>query len=342
MKFGIWDHIDRSALPLAEQLSLRLDFLKAADKAGYYSFHVAEHHATPLNMVPVPGVFLGAVARATKRIRLGPLTYLLPLYAPLRLIEEISILDHLSGGRLDLGIGRGVSPFEMNYHNVDQETSIAVFNEVLEIVLKGFGADRLSHKGQYFTYREVPMELRPLQSPHPPIWYPSSSAFGANLAGERGYNFVTLGSLDMTRRNVATFREALAAGGGADVTAEGFKEGVAIGVLRYAVIAETNQDAMAAARPAYAAWYDNLTKLRRENTKGSSIDAHVPQDIEAAVAAGAAVVGTPNRVAAELAAQIEQTGVNYMIMGFYMGTMAHEHALRSLHLFAEEVMPSLT
>ena len=70
-----------------------------------------------------PGVYLGAVARATKRMRLGPLVYLLPLYSPLRLIEEICMLDHLSHGRMEVGVGRGVSPFELKYHKIEHEES---------------------------------------------------------------------------------------------------------------------------------------------------------------------------------------------------------------------------
>ena len=127
MRFALFDHVDRSDRPLARQLDERLEYVAAADAAGFYAYHVAEHHATPLNLVPVPGVYLGAVARATTRMRLGPLVYLLPLYSPLRLIEEIGILDHLSHGRLDVGVGRGVSPFELNYHKVDPDTSREVF-----------------------------------------------------------------------------------------------------------------------------------------------------------------------------------------------------------------------
>ena len=137
MKFGLWDHVDKSDKDLATQFDERLEFAAAADEAGFYCYHVAEHHATPLNMVPVPGVYLGAVARMTKKIRLGPLVYLLPLYSPLRLIEEISILDHLSHGRLDIGVGRGVSPFELNFHNVDPETSREVFIDALAAVTEG-------------------------------------------------------------------------------------------------------------------------------------------------------------------------------------------------------------
>src|SRR5262245_42398883 len=113
MKFGLFDHVEHADRPLATLFDERLAFVQAAEKAGIYCLHVAEHHATPLNMVPVPGVYLAAVARATRRLRLGPLVYLLPLYSPLRLIEEIAMLDHLSHGRLDVGVGRGVSPFEL-------------------------------------------------------------------------------------------------------------------------------------------------------------------------------------------------------------------------------------
>src|SRR2546423_12739603 len=115
MKVGLFDHVEHGGRPLATLFEERIAFAKAADDAGLYCLHVAEHHATPLNLVPVPGIYLGAVARATRRIHLGPLVYLLPLYSPLRLAEEICILDHLSNGRLEVGIGRGVSAFELGF-----------------------------------------------------------------------------------------------------------------------------------------------------------------------------------------------------------------------------------
>jgi alkanesulfonate monooxygenase SsuD/methylene tetrahydromethanopterin reductase-like flavin-dependent oxidoreductase (luciferase family) len=124
MQIGLFDHVEHGKRPLATLFDERLAFVRAAEEAGIYCLHVAEHHATPLNMVPVPGVYLGAVARATQRMRLGPLVYLLPLYSPLRLIEEICILDHLSHGRLEIGIGRGVSPFELKYHKIDHDESM--------------------------------------------------------------------------------------------------------------------------------------------------------------------------------------------------------------------------
>ena len=110
MKFGIFDYIDARGETLQQTYEDRLALLQAAEAAGFYGYHLTEHHATPLSMTPSPSVFLAAAARETRRIRLGTLLYLLPLYHPLRLLEELCMLDHLSGGRLDIGVGRGISP----------------------------------------------------------------------------------------------------------------------------------------------------------------------------------------------------------------------------------------
>src|SRR2546430_10900035 len=110
MKFGVFDHLDASGRPLAGFYEERLSLIEAYDRSGLYAYHCAEHHATPLGMSPSPSVFLAAVAQRTERILLGPLVYTLALYHPLRLAEEICMLDQLSGGRLQLGIGRRISP----------------------------------------------------------------------------------------------------------------------------------------------------------------------------------------------------------------------------------------
>src|ERR1700694_3156731 len=137
MKFGLFDHVEDGGRPLATLFDERRLFARAPDDAGIYCLHVAEPHATPLNMVPVPGIYLGAVARATKRMRLGPPVYLLPLYSPLRLIEEICILDHLSHGRLEVGVGRGVSPFELNFHKVAHDQSREIFMDAFACISAG-------------------------------------------------------------------------------------------------------------------------------------------------------------------------------------------------------------
>src|SRR5471030_1295545 len=118
MKFGVFDHMDRAGSGLGRQFEDRLKLIELYEKSGFHAYHLAEHHATPLGMAPSPSVFLAAVAQRTKRLRFGPMIFALPLYHPLRLIEEICMLDQMSGGRLDMGFGRGASPIELELFGV--------------------------------------------------------------------------------------------------------------------------------------------------------------------------------------------------------------------------------
>jgi alkanesulfonate monooxygenase SsuD/methylene tetrahydromethanopterin reductase-like flavin-dependent oxidoreductase (luciferase family) len=129
MQFGVFDHMDRSAVPLDRFYADRLRLAEEYDTCGFYGYHVAEHHATPLGVAPSPGVWLAAVAQRTKQLRFGPLVYLLPLYHPLKLLEEICMLDQMSGGRLMLGVGRGISPIELRYYGIDPDAAPAMYAE---------------------------------------------------------------------------------------------------------------------------------------------------------------------------------------------------------------------
>src|SRR6202048_46806 len=105
MQFGIFDHLDDSGVPLGRHFEERLRLIEAYDRAGFYGYHLAEQHNTPLRSAPPPGVCLAAVAQRTKQLRFGPMVYLLPLYHPLRLIDEVCMLDQMSGGRFFYGGG---------------------------------------------------------------------------------------------------------------------------------------------------------------------------------------------------------------------------------------------
>lgn len=347
MKFGLFDHIDRSDRPLAQQFDERLELVATADRLGFYCYHVAEHHGTPLNTVPVPGVYLGAVARATKQLRLGPMVYLLPLHSPLRIIEEISILDHLSHGRLEVGVGRGVSPFELNFHKVDVANSRAIFADAYACIVEGLTHDRLTYTGPHYTYENVPIALHPLQQPYPAFWYGSSNEVGAAWAGEHGMHFAGNGGMERVRRNVAAFKDGLARRGGPVIPKPEFPDGVAIGVSREIVVAETDADARRIGKPAHEHLYQNQTYLRRENAAGRIASLSVPVapttragDFDEAIREGSTILGSPQTVRETIAAQIGELGINYMICYFMFGTMALADALRSIALFASEVKPA--
>jgi alkanesulfonate monooxygenase SsuD/methylene tetrahydromethanopterin reductase-like flavin-dependent oxidoreductase (luciferase family) len=344
MKIGLFDHIEHGGRPLAQLFDERLEFIRAADEAGFYCLHLAEHHATPLNMVPVPGVFLGAAARATKKIRLGPLVYLLPLYSPLRLIEEISMLDHLSHGRMEIGVGRGVSPFELKYHKVEHDQSREIFIDAFNCLRAGLTADELSYSGKHYQYDKVPIALRPLQQPHPPFWYGSSGAEGSTWAGEQGLHFVTLGPTPFAKENIDTFKAAFARRGKAAQPKPEFSGGVAIGVQRHIFVDETDEKAERWAKPAMEVHLKHInwlrtkhgvtaTAARMKNVRG--------QNFEECVEEGTVIAGSPKTVRAALEQQLATLGANYLLAYMFLGTMSLADAMRSLKLFTSEVMPAI-
>src|SRR3954454_21249730 len=152
MEFGVFDHLDRNDLPLHDYYEARLKIIEAYDRLGFYGYHVAEHHSTPIGMAPSPSVFLAAVAQRTRRLRFGPMVYALPLYHPLRMIEEICMVDQMSRGRLEIGFGRGSVPEELVYYGAEPEEAQQLYAEALELILKGLTERTLSFEGQFFRF----------------------------------------------------------------------------------------------------------------------------------------------------------------------------------------------
>src|SRR5579871_891192 len=245
MKFGIFDHMDQGAVPLGEQYENRLTLIEAYERAGFRAYHLAEHHATPLGMAPSPSVFLAAVAQRTKKLRFGPLVYTLNLYHPLRLIDEICMLDQMSGGRLELGLGRGISPYEVGYYGVDPATGPERFAEASEVILKGLTQERLDHHGKYFTFRDVPMEMRPVQVPYPPLWYGANSLESADRLAKQGYNSVVGMKAEGVGAFTARYRAAWKALG-RDEADMPF-----IGLSRHILVGDTDKEAQSAAKRAF-------------------------------------------------------------------------------------------
>jgi len=344
MKIGLFDHVEQSDRPLAALFDERLEFAAAADEAGFYCLHVAEHHQTPLSMVPAPSVYLAAIARLTKRIRLGPLVYLLPLYSPLRLIDEIVMLDHLSHGRLDVGVGRGVSPFEIGYHKIDPERSREIFIDAYDCLVAGLTHDTLNHDGEFYQYRDVPMPLRPLQLPYPPFWYGSSNTTGATWAGEHGLHFTANGPVALAKTNIAAFKEALARRGAPLSPKPEFPGGTAIGALRYVVVADTDEEARRIAQPAAERHIAALNWLRVKHAQtamATRLNIPAGGSYDELVGQGLMIAGTPDKVAAEIERQAPELGINYFIAYMFFGTMSRADAMRSLRLFRAEIMPRL-
>ena len=330
LEFGVFDHLDaRAGVPAAQTYEDRLRLIEAYDRAGFRTWHLAEHHATPLGLAPSPGIFLAAVAQRTSRLRFGPMVYCLPLYQPLRLIEEICMLDHLSGGRFEFGVGRGISPFEVAYFGVGREDAQALYMETFAVLMQGLTRPELTHHGAFFEYDSVPMVLTPMQRPHPPIWYGVATPNGASWPAEQGINIISNAPCAIARQATDQYRETWHRTHDSGTLP-------LIGAARHVYIAETQAEAERIAARAYAAWYGNFIDLWR---KHGQVDRAYAGDLDTARARDAVIVGTPDSVAAEIERQVEQAGLNYFVCRFAYGDLSYDEAAASLALFVGEVMP---
>jgi alkanesulfonate monooxygenase SsuD/methylene tetrahydromethanopterin reductase-like flavin-dependent oxidoreductase (luciferase family) len=192
LQFGIFDHVDDNGTPLADLFETRLKLVEQYDRSGFRSYHIAEHHSTPLGMAPSPSVFLAAVAQRSRRLRFGPLLYVTPMYHPLRVAEEVVMLDHMSRGRLELGLGRGASPIEIAGFNIDPTNAPAMNREATDLILKALTSEVVRYEGKFYRCKNVRIEAPPLQQPYPPLWFaPTEPGRAADAARLKG-NMVTL------------------------------------------------------------------------------------------------------------------------------------------------------
>ncbi len=331
MKFGIFDHVDDSGLPLPAHMAARLDMVAAYDAAGFHAYHVAEHHGTPLGHAPSPAVFLAAVSQRTTRLRFGPLVFLLPLYHPLRLIEEIGMLDALSGGRLELGYGRGISPIEMGFYGVPMDEQVERTAEAFEVVMKGLASERLKHHGRFFQFDDVPMLQRPQQQPHPPLWYGTNSPASVERCAQERVNMVTLATGEGMASMLAGYRAAYD-GTPADMPL--------LGVGRHVVVADTDAEAEAIARPAFARWRASFVHLWETRGAVNPFVASFPADWDAFVAKGGGVAGSPATVRAFIEREEALGGFTYFMAQMAFGGMTVAQVCRSAELMGSEVMPT--
>jgi alkanesulfonate monooxygenase SsuD/methylene tetrahydromethanopterin reductase-like flavin-dependent oxidoreductase (luciferase family) len=334
MEFGVFDHLDRGNLPLGDYYEARLKLIEGYDRAGFHAYHVAEHHSTPLGMAPSPSVFLAAAAQRTKRLRLGTLVYALPLHHPLRMIEEICMLDHLSGGRLDMGFGRGSSPIELEYYGEDPEDSPRDYAEALDTVLRGLREKVLNAQTRAHTIKDVPMELAPLQQPHPPLWYGVHSTESAERAARMGFNIACNEPAEDSARYIARFWS---------VWRETHGNGTPpphAGTTQFVVIAESDDEALAIARRAYLVWHRSFHHLFRRHGRTPKISGG-EADFDTLCARGKGVAGTPDTVLRFLKQRLKTAGANYCINRFAFGDLTLAESMRSVDLFVSDVRPAL-
>jgi alkanesulfonate monooxygenase SsuD/methylene tetrahydromethanopterin reductase-like flavin-dependent oxidoreductase (luciferase family) len=336
LEFGLFDWVDAApGLSVADVYDARLRVLAEADQGGFATYHLAEHHGTPLGLAPSPAVFIAAAARVTQHIRLAPTTFVVPLYDPLRLAEEIAMLDQLSHGRLDVGVGRGSSPHEIAMYGLDPADAAGRFQESFPAVLEALETGR---------FGQVELSVPVRQRPHPPLWYPTSNPDSIPRLGDQGYNVLfgfgfTSPPLDVVREQSRTFFARFRvseARGEARCSLPGRPP--RFGVMRHVFVAPTDREALELARPAFADHYASFAHLWRKH--GSDRFTTLPA-LDELVEDGKVFIGSPESVAAQVTEAVGVGELNYLAGAFAWGSLDIEAVLRSIRLFRDEVEPAV-
>jgi alkanesulfonate monooxygenase SsuD/methylene tetrahydromethanopterin reductase-like flavin-dependent oxidoreductase (luciferase family) len=351
MQFGIFDHIEGMAgTSMRTVLRDRIELVKAADQAGFYAYHLAEHHGTDLCLAPNQEIFLAAAAEATSQIRLGPLVKILPLHHPIRVVEDICILDQLTGGRVEYGVGRGIAAVEHFWFEGDWFASHERFDEAIALVLQGLRTGRMDPIAcKHYDFPAIDVSMSPFQAPNPPFWYPGNPV----TAGRFGLNLVWPGPIPKEAYDlyVSTWMEHRNDPVRADAPGAAPK----VGSTMLLGIAEKAVDAKAIAAR-------GLTGLMRRIVNVHTFDHQVldPLQAEAALnplARGAYALtapggdallpeltkdsGTPSEVRDRLLETFADSPVDYLILQLPTGDMTIDESRRTLELFIEDVMPAL-
>ena len=335
MKFGVFDHMDDAGVPLGQLYADRLQLLEAYDRAGLHGYHLAEHHSTPLGCAASPGLFLAAAAQRTRTLRFGPLVYLLPFYHPLRLIEEICMLDQMSGGRLELGVGRGVSPFETKAYGLDFANTGEIYHEAFQLILKGLASDELTFEGKHYQFRQRADD-------------PAAGAAPASAAVVRDHDPGECGLAGGKRREHRHHR-----------IASDRARSSPIGIARCAPgSARLRPDGPLWAWP--ATWWWPIPTRRRLRSRDAPIRTGATASAGCSRATAPSrgsrrfirppstswprsTTASPDRLARYATSsrpRSRRAASNYLLSWFAFGDMTLAESLRSVELFAREVMPA--
>jgi alkanesulfonate monooxygenase SsuD/methylene tetrahydromethanopterin reductase-like flavin-dependent oxidoreductase (luciferase family) len=270
----------------------------------------------------------------TTTIRLGPLVYVLPLYHPLRLYEEICMLDHLSGGRLMVGVGRGGALLEHQRYGIDPTDAPAMYHEAFAVLMRAFEADVLDFEGKFYRYKDYVVQTKPVQRPHPPLWYGAPNADAIAWAAPRSVNVVSLGPAARARTISDRYRQEWATLGRKP------DDLPKIGITRHIVVADSDAEAERIAQDSYPRWRDAMDFLWRRSNVDFILKEIYPPDFAGLQQVGNGIAGSPSTVRDYISRLQAETGINYLLGQMVFGTMAFEQAERSIRLFANEVMPA--
>ncbi len=315
---------------------------RLADALGCDAIWLAEHHFDGICAYADPIAFAGALAASTSQAKLGFAVLQMALHHPIRVAEQIAVLDHLTGGRIIVGLGRGSSYNIYDYQGfgVDHHEAQALLDEAEEIIVRAWTEDGFRHHGRFWQLDVPLLRPRPCSKPYPPLVRAASGEASMLELARQGRPFLmNVQSSPTTRRRFAVYREAMAEAGFDD-------ERIARSldqcwVWRNVFVAPTQAEAERVGIPAFEAMVASRAEMRNRIYRETGLRIEVPaSDLPSARASAdhGFICGAPARVA-EAIAEIAELGVGGMIATFRLGPLPHQAAVDSLELFMTEVAP---
>ena len=337
MKFGLFfvmqrpDHLSERAIYETE-----IPQMVAAEDLGYDSIWIAEHHFSNFGICSAPQVLAASVAGQTKRLRVGMGIVLLPLHDPVQIAEELAVLDLVSGGRLDVGIGRASTTVEYSGYSVPYEESRARVDENLTIMRGLWTQDPFSYSGRFRQVNAVSAIPKPLQKPYPPLYLACNSAETVPIAARHGLpmmtSFLVLDQALVERREV--YRQASAEAGfpAAEVEARIAQTWN----IRFVYVADNERDALDDPKEHMMGYLGAATGRPNSILRQGG---RAERSYEDYLRAGTAFYGTPNQVVDQIGAFREYTGIENLLCFMSVRAMDPAKVMRSMELFAAKVMP---
>ncbi|MGE0539978.1 MAG: LLM class flavin-dependent oxidoreductase [Dehalococcoidia bacterium] len=306
-------------VPLQTVYARALERIEMMDRCGGYdAVWLAEHHFNTYSVCPSVHIMGTLAAARTQRLRIGTAVSLAAMYHPLRLAEEVALLDVLSGGRVNWGAGRGNDPVEFGVFGLDRDSSYAKFREHVDVVLRAWQDERLTYDGEFVQVRDVEVLPKPLQQPHPPVWVAATSPDAIEWAAAAGHSILMdpHSSHVEIGRKLTAYRSGLAAAGHS-------VEGRTTPIARLIAIAPTDDEAREVARRG-AQWTVTSYVKQKRNDGVDPIDRYVNDVV---------IHGSPARVVDQLLRLREEIGLEYLLAA----PLSHQSFL----MLTEEVIPKV-
>ena len=353
LDFAFWDSVSDAAegAVIADVYDDHIRLTQRIEAMGWHSYFVIEHQNSPVGRITAPSVYLTAVARETSQLRLGAMMWQLPFYQPVRLAQDVAMLDQLSRGRVEFGTGIGVHEHEFIRWGVDYYQRQAISEEAIEIIKMAWTQDEVTYHGKYFTYEEALPNPRPYQKPHPPIWAAVHSDEAMRFAARSNYNVAqNLDTDEAVARKFDIYRETWKECGHAGPMPRVFLQ-------RTVHVAPTDEQAHEEASKFIGAaqtrrvgggpiadtrvgWGSNIRGMGRDSdrpddkARGETME-RSQTDYQFNIDNGLAVVGSPETVIKKLQQGQELIGYDLFCTNF-LGA----YAPQAIELWGKEVIPA--